>query len=323
MKSKNTPNFFLVLVPIIIMILMPMTLLGQKEITKTFNGIKKIRVTTASGSCVLKKSPNSTVTLKLQYTYDDDDYTPSINQEGDELVVKEKFHTNNADGSADWTLTIPDNISVKFVTGSGNIEASAMSLDLNATTGSGDYTLSGITGEAKCTTGSGDVELENVSASIDATSGSGNFSITKSKGKINVTSGSGKLKISESVAGIQATTGSGSISATSLSTDGECSFTTGSGNVEVQLASSPKHELSMTSGSGNAVLNFNGNEINGEIVMKASKKHGNIEAPFEFDKTEEIKHSGNDVTIQKTAIKGTGKPRISISTGSGDAVLKK
>ena len=323
MNLKNTPKSSLVLVPIIIGMLLPLTLLGQKEITKTFNGIKNIKVTTASGSCVLKKSQNPTVTLKLVYTYDDDDYTPSITQEGDELVVKEKFHTNSANGSADWALTVPDNLSVRFVTGSGDIEASGLAIDLNATTGSGDFTFNGVSGDLECTTGSGDVEIENAGGQIEATSGSGSFRVTKSKGSLKLTSGSGNHRISESTAEFQITTGSGRISGTALSPDGSSSFTTGSGHAEVQFASSPKHDVSITSGSGDAVLNFNGNEINGEIVMKASKKRGSIEAPFEFDKTEEIDHSGSDATIKKTAVRGTGKPKIEISTGSGSAVLKK
>jgi hypothetical protein len=302
---------------------MPLTLLGQKEITKTFNGIKKIRVTTANGNGVFKKSTNATVTLKLVYTYKDEDYTPSITQEGDELVVKEKFHSRSTDGSADWTLTVPDNLTVKFVTGSGDIEATGLAIDLNATTGSGDFMFNTVSGELECTTGSGDIEIENAGGSIEATSGSGSFRVTKSKGTLKLTTGSGNHKISESSAELHVTTGSGRINCTALVPEGECSFATGSGNAEVQFASSPKHDVSIASGSGDAILNFNGNEINGEIVMRASKKHGSIEAPFEFDKTEEIEHSGNDVTVKKTAVRGTGKPKISISTGSGGAVLKK
>jgi hypothetical protein len=91
----------------------------------------------------------------------------------------------------------------------------------------------------------------------------------------------------------------------------------------VILASSPKYNLSVASGSGNAELNFNGNEINGEIVMKANKRNGNISAPFEFDKTEEVENGDRDnVTIKKTVTKGKGTQRISVSTGSGDAILK-
>ena len=220
-------------------------------------------------------------------------------------------------------MTVPDNLSVKFVTGSGDIEASGLAIDLNATTGSGDFTFNGVSGDLECTTGSGDVELENAGGSISATSGSGSFRVTKSKGNLKLTTGSGSHKLSESAAEFHVTTGSGRINGTAMSLEGASSFTTGSGTAEVQFASSPKHDVSIASGSGDAILNFNGNEINGEIVMKASKKHGSIEAPFEFDKTEEIEHSGSDVTIKKTAVRGTGKPKISISTGSGEAVLKK
>lgn len=319
MSLKNTPNFLLALA----IMLMPFTLLGQKEITKTFNGIKRIKVNTASGSCILDKSQNATVTLKLSYTYSDQDYTPSIVQEGDELIVKEKFNNRSSNGSSNWKLTVPDNLSVRFVTGSGDIEASNLVLDLNATTGSGDYTFNGVSGEVECTTGSGDIELENVGGSIKATSGSGSFRVAKSKGDLHLTTGSGNHRISESTAEFHVTTGSGRINGTALVPDGASSFTTGSGTAEVQFASSPKHDVSIASGSGNAILNFNGNEINGEIVMKASKRHGGIEAPFEFDKTEEIENSGNDVTIKKTAVRGNGKPKISISTGSGEAILKK
>jgi hypothetical protein len=319
MKLKNT----LFNIMAVAALLLPLTLLAQKEVTKTFSGIKKIRMGTASGSCVIKKGDNATVKIELKYTYDDDDYTPSFDQQGDVLVVKEKFHSNSSNGSADWKLTVPDNLSIQFTTGSGDVEASGLALDLNATTGSGDFVFTGTTGDIECTTGSGGVELENVNGTIKATSGSGGFRVRSAKGNLKLTSGSGNHRISETTAELQVTTGSGSINCTSIMLEGPSSFTTGSGTAEVQFAASPKHDLSISSGSGDAIVNFGGNEINGEIVMKASKKHGNIEAPFEFDKTEELSHSHNDVTIQKTAVKGTGKPRISISTGSGDAVLKK
>jgi len=319
MNIKNT--FYLL---VLIVVLGPISLFGQKEIRKTFNGIKKIRLTTASGNCSIKKSDNAAVTVLLKHTYDDDEYTPSLTQEGDRLVIKEKFHDNNSNGSADWTLTVPDNLDIEFTTGSGDVDAAGLSMDLTATTGSGTFVFTNTSGEIKCNTGSGNVELENVDGVIHATSGSGSFRVAKSKGELMLTSGSGNFKLSESTAIFKVTTGSGNINGGTLALNGSSGFTTGSGKAEIGLASSPKYDLSLTSGSGDAILNFNGNEINGEIVMRASKKHGNIEAPFAFDKTEEINNSGGDhTTVQKTALKGNGKPRIAISTGSGDAVLKK
>ena len=92
----------------------------------------------------------------------------------------------------------------------------------------------------------------------------------------------------------------------------------------MSLAASPKFNISITSGSGDAELNFNGNEISGEIVMQANKGNGNIQAPFGFDKTEEIDNGGkNNITVKKTVAKGGGSNLIKISTGSGNAVLTK
>jgi hypothetical protein len=80
----------------------------------------------------------------------------------------------------------------------------------------------------------------------------------------------------------------------------------------------------LTSGSGDAELHFNGNEIAGEIVMQANKKNGRIDAPFAFDKTEEIDDNDNDhVTVKKTVVKGSATPLVRISTGSGTAALTK
>jgi DUF4097 and DUF4098 domain-containing protein YvlB len=306
----------------LVLALAPLSLFGQKEMSKSFTGIKKIRMTTASGNCLIKKSADASVTVDLKYTYDDD-YEPSMIQEGDRLVIKERFHGRSSRGTADWKLTVPDNLDIQFTTGSGDVEVAGLALELEATTGSGKLVFTSLSGEVEGTTGSGDVELENVRGAIRATSGSGHFRVAKSTGELTLTSGSGDLRLTESKATFRVTTGSGNITGGTISVDGSSSFTTGSGDAEVTLAATPQHDLSLTSGSGDAVLNFNGNEIKGEIVMKASKKHGNINAPFAFDKTEEINQGEDNVTVRKTVVKGSATPHISVSTGSGDATLKK
>ena len=313
------------LLPLIALVAMlaPLSLFAQKEVSKSFTGIKKIRMTTASGNCEIKKSADAGVTVDIKYTYNDDDYEPSITQEGDRLVIKEKFHGQSSHGSADWKLTVPDNLEIQFTTGSGHVEAAGLALDLTATTGSGNLIFTNLKGEVNSNTGSGDVELENVNGTISATSGSGHFRVNKSSGELTLTSGSGNLRLKDSKAAFRVTTGSGDVTGETISIDGSSSFTTGSGDTEVTLAASPKHDLSLTSGSGNASLNFNGNEIKGEIVMKASKKHGKINAPFDFDKTEEIDAWKDNITVQKTVVKGSSTPHILVSTGSGDATLKK
>jgi Putative adhesin len=304
--------------------LAPALLMGQTSVNKSFNGVKKIRMTTASGSCKIQKSTDASVKVDLQYSYDTDDYEPRMELEGDRLVIKENFNGNNHHGNAKWSLAIPDGITITFTTGSGDLEASGLTIDLNATTGSGDLIFTNLKGEVQSTTGSGNVELTNFSGDIRANTGSGDMQVQNSSGDISLNCGSGDLKLNDNKATFSANTGSGRIVARNLVVQGASKFNTGSGDAEIVLAATPAFDLSVNSGSGDAEVNFNGNEIKGEIVMKASKRHGNIIAPFEFDKTEEIDNNyGDNVTIKKTVVKGNGTNRISIGTGSGNAVLKK
>jgi DUF4097 and DUF4098 domain-containing protein YvlB len=148
--------------------------------------------------------------------------------------------------------------------------------------------------------------------------------VRDSEGDIDLNCGSGDIKLSQTRAFFAVNTGSGNVSADKITINGSSRFNTGSGRARIGLAATPKFDLSVNSGSGDAELNFNGNEIAGEIVMKASKRDGSISAPFEFDRTEEIDNGGrNNVTIVKTAQIGKATNRITVSTGSGEAVLRK
>lgn len=300
----------------------PLLTVAQTAVNKSFTGIKRIRMSTASGDCRIQKSADGAVAVSLLYTYDSG-YEPRMEQEGDRLTIKEDFHGNHHNGRATWALSIPDGITVSFNTGSGNLEAAGITLDLDATTGSGDLIFSNVKGEVRSTTGSGNVEFTNFSGDLQANTGSGNMRVDNSSGDISLNCGSGNLRLADNKASFSANTGSGSITARNLTVQGHSKFNTGSGSAEIILAATPSFDLTVNSGSGNAEVNFNGNEIKGEIVMKASKRHGDIIAPFEFDKTEEIENNYNDVTVKKTAVKGGGTNRISIGTGSGRAVLKK
>ena len=301
----------------------PLLLTAQIDLNKSFSGVKKVKMNTSSGDCKISKSTGSNVTVNLKHTYDVSRYTPSIEQQGDQLIIKEVFKSGNNNGESTWALTLPDGVDLAVNTGSGNIEVSDLNLNLTSSTGSGNLDFKNVKGKINGTTGSGDVELENFNGTLRANTGSGNIKVGNSKGDISLNCGSGDLSLSDSQAAMAVNTGSGSIDGRSITINGKSSFNTGSGNAEIILAATPKYDLSINSGSGDAVLDFNGNEIKGEIVMRASKQHGDITAPFQFDKTEELEEGGNNTTIQKTAVRGNGTNRIAISTGSGDAVIKK
>src|SRR5882757_8758607 len=77
---------------------------GQK-ITKTFSGIKKINLSTASGSCKLIKGATNEVLVNVSHTYSSDDYQPIMEQDGSTLKLKEDFaHKGSYSGNSSWEL---------------------------------------------------------------------------------------------------------------------------------------------------------------------------------------------------------------------------
>lgn len=298
---------------------------AQQTVKKTFTGVKRINIKTSSGDCELRKATGSSVEVELTYTYDDEDFTPKFEQTGERLELGERQGHGNRSGSARWKLSIPDGMKVDLSTGSGDLVVNGVDVELDANTGSGDIEFATVKGIVDANTGSGNVDVTAFNGEAKINTGSGDMDIRDIEGELRLNCGSGDINVSRSKAYFDVNTGSGDISADKLTIAGISKFNTGSGRARVTLAATPTADLSVNSGSGNAELNFGGNEIVGEIVMKTSKKWGSISAPFDFDKTEEVSYgNGKDnITIVKTAQRGKATNRITVSTGSGDAVLRK
>lgn len=307
-----------------ILLLVVFTINAQSKIDMNFSGIKKIDMNTASGNCIIKKGDSNQINVKLEHSFGDA-YNPIVEQKGEKLVIKEKYKKGSWKGSARWTITIPDNLDIKFNTGSGDFEAADLDFTLSMNTGSGDLTLSNIKGEIYSNSGSGGLDLEGFSGDLKTNIGSGEIQISDVSGYVNLNCGSGSIKLSNINAEIDANVGSGDIKAKEIVLAGSSSFNSGSGDIVVDLSESPKHDISVNSGSGDAELDFNGNDIKGTVIMTANKRHGEIEAPFKFDTEEEIntKGSSDNVKIRKTVAFGSSDVQIKIGTGSGVAKVMK
>lgn len=298
--------------------------LAQTVVKKSYTGVKRIKISTSSGNCDITKSSGNTVEVELSHTLDERSFVPRMEQSGERLEIGEEFKGSNFNGNVRWKLAIPDGLRVNFTTGSGDLIVTGVNVDLDATTGSGDLEFSKLKGTLDGNTGSGDVDLAAFSGEAKINTGSGDMDVRDSDGDIDLNCGSGDIKVSAVKAAFSVNTGSGNVTADKITIAGASRFNTGSGRARVTLAATPTFDLGVNSGSGDAELNFNGNEIIGQVVMQASKRWGNISAPFEFDKTEEVDHGGKDnVTIVKTAQRGKGTNRITVGTGSGDAILRK
>ncbi|GAA1511921.1 hypothetical protein GCM10009677_51080 [Sphaerisporangium rubeum] len=94
----------------------------------------------------------------------------------------------------DYRVELPDGMSAKLRTGSGDITLRSVSGELDAFTGSGDIDANGLTGHrAIAETGSGDVELRFTVAPFDVqvSTGSGNATVHVPADEYNVTAETG------------------------------------------------------------------------------------------------------------------------------------
>jgi len=297
---------------------------GQKT-SKTFSGIKKISLSTSSGNCKLIKGNTNEVQVTVSDTYSTSNFRPIMEQDGSTLELKEDFAGRGSySGSSSWELIIPENLEIRFSSGSGDFEASEMEVKISGNTGSGNYRWRSVTGNSKINTGSGNISIDDFHGDIDLNTGSGDVDITKAEGDLHANSGSGKINLLNVKGKVSANVGSGDITGKELVLTGKGMFNSGSGDVSIKLASAPGYAISVNSGSGDALLDFNGNKMEGRVIMTVNKRNGKIVAPFPFDKTEEIQDGGDDnVRIQKTAQLGAKDIDIKISSGSGTAEIKK
>jgi hypothetical protein len=300
-----------------------LVLAAQKTVNKNYSNVKRIQITTSSGDITFKKSRDAQVKLNLEFTYDEDEYTPQFEQEGDKLVLTEKFSRGNHSGSSTWKLEIPENVNVNINTGSGNISLDHLTADVKSNTGSGDIELTSLKGSFNSNTGSGNINANGIDGEIKLNTGSGDISLEEGSGNFSLNVGSGNISLNRLNGDFSVNAGSGDLRAKALSLTGDSKFNTGSGDAEVALADALNHDISVNSGSGDATLNFNGSEISGEVTMTASKSRGKIVAPFKFDKEETIDDDNGNERIQKTAKLGTKDIQIKVSTGTGTAEIKK
>lgn len=293
----------------------------EKTKSKTFTNIKNIRLSTASGDITIKKSSSNETKVNVRYTYDESDFQ-IIMEEGDgRLVLEEKFERGSHSGTSNWTVEVPEHMTMRLKTGSGDVRINQVTANIKSNTGSGDLELTAVKGVLDFNTGSGDAELENIDGELNLNTGSGNISLRDSKGTYDLNAGSGDIRFEKVNGNFQVNTGSGDIKASSVTIAGSSKFNTGSGNATVSLAGDLKSNISINSGSGDSRLQLNGAPINGTVIMTANKNNGDIVAFFKFDKEETIDNGGNQKQIRKTAKLGDQDVTIRIGTGSGTAEI--
>jgi hypothetical protein len=276
----------------------------DKKVEKSFEGMNKVKIKLAISDCILKSSVDNKIHATVTYSYSDDEYEVVFRESANSVTLQEKFHGEDVSGSAEWIVSVPKDIKV----------------DVNS--GTGDLILSATESEVDGNTGTGDIELTDASGEFELNSGTGSVTVKSSEGDFDLNSGTGKVRIKDSKGNFNANSGTGSVQAQKITFSDEGEFNSGTGDVEIIGPMGDDYDLSLNSGTGDAILDMDGAELSGYFEFKAGLDRGRIKADIEFDREEEQGHKGNGTIVKSVKIKNDS-PRFFISTGNGTAELKK
>lgn len=316
-----------------------------EEVQKSFDGIKKVELSSVSGDCIVKTHRSDEVIVELYYNVTPEgSFDYEMKESGKTLVIKEKWgrggRHRNMSGDVSWTLIVPADTEIEFNTASGDITVSGLTKRVEASTASGDIEISDVSAHIDMSTASGNANLNNIDGDIEISTASGDIDIEDSKGDIELSTASGDIdakgvsgdidlgaasgdiKISDSRGTFDVGCASGDIDATGVTIEGESDFSVASGSIEVVLAETCDYDLEISSASGDVVLDYNGNEVKGFFEFTARKRRGRIVCPFDFDEEEEFEENG-DTYVRKSFSRKGDTPRVELSTASGRAELKK
>jgi len=209
-----------------------------------------------------------------------------VRHDGETLKITEEITGTGRGGSTIWTLYVPDDIEVEFFSTSGGVRISDVQGRFSGNTASGSYEFINCRGEFAFNTASGDYEIRN------------------SRGTFKISSASGD------------------IDAVGLEIDARSSLASASGNVKVTVGRTPEFDLNVGSASGRAILDYDGNPLEGYFEFEANARTGDIDSPIDFD-DEETFYKNEQRYVRKWFVMGDDGPEITIGTGSGRAILRK
>ena len=239
----------------------------------------------------------------VTHDYDDSEFEVTFKEKSSSLTIKEELHDPDG-GSSFWTIALPEGVRVDFNSATGDLEIVGLDAEVDGNSGTGDLSVNESVGEFELNSGTGDIEVSNSKGEFDLNSGTGDVNIEKSSGEFDANSGTGDVE------------------AKNITIIDEADFNSGTGEVTVYGPKGNGFDLSLNSGTDDAVLKMAGQPIEGFFQFSAHSRKGDIKSPIAFDREEEHEN-GDGSYMKKSFTRGKSKNRYFISTGTGTAKLVK
>jgi hypothetical protein len=176
--------------------------------------------------------------------------------------------------------------------------------------------------------------VDSFDGSISVLTGMGTMTFKRSKGMFDISTGLGDIRFDQcegtfNVSGVQA-----DIGALRIVIEDESKFLTNGGDIKVVLSKTPRHNITVSTGTGRGLLDYNGNTVVGSFKFSAEKGKGRIVSPYRFERQTTYKDDLKIIRNQndegkkvdyllKEQVIGNSLPEILIKTIRGSAVLSK
>lgn len=312
-----------------------------ENVREEYDGVTSLDLNTVSGDCVIQTHGSSKAIVELYYDVDPEGaFRYRITNRRGKLVIKERWGRGSSSGDVRWTLTVPEGVGIEFSAASGDLDASGplgsveastasgdieiekVSGDMDISTASGDVTIVGADGEKDISTASGNIDLQNSGGEVKLSTASGDIKVDGAQGDMRLSTASGEIEVSDTRGGFKLSCASGEITARNVTIEDASSFSTASGEVEVILAETSKHDLELSTASGDVTLDYNGHSVEGFFEFEARKRRGRITCPFDFDTEEEFEENGRTY-VRNTFTRNGDLPEVILHTASGSIALRK
>jgi hypothetical protein len=161
-------------------------------------------------------------------------------------------------------------------------------------------------------TRNGVIDVAGTGSEVVAMSGNGAVRVVGATGSVHASSGNGDVTIEGAGGPVTANTGNGAIRA--ITAEGPVSATTGNGNVDVRMQKlGTRAPMEFSTGNGTVTVSMPASIA---ADLDADTGHGRIESDFPLQVTGRIEPGHVRGTI------GGGGPRIRLSSGNGNIVLR-
>ena len=94
----------------------------MKEINKTFDAKKNVRIQTVSGDCDIKAGESGKIVVHVEYAERvEDSFEADIQETSNSIRIKERWYGRSSGGRVKWTVTVPSETEIEFSTASGDL----------------------------------------------------------------------------------------------------------------------------------------------------------------------------------------------------------